>query len=150
MTLARELATVRSYEELHAVMRARADELAVTRETIDAVAGLQPGYAGKVLAPKPIKRLGPVTLPLMLGALGLALVVVEDESALVKVKPRLVKRSLPLMHSASVHVHFSRRFLRQIQRKGGANSRKNLSPKKRRALARRAARARWHKPPAAP
>ena len=53
------IATVRSYDELHAALRARADALSVSHEATDDVSGLRAGYAGKLLlAPKSVKRLG--------------------------------------------------------------------------------------------
>jgi hypothetical protein len=101
MTERKSLAVVRSYSELIAALRARRDELEVTHETIDDVSGVASGYTSKVLGPKtgsthakrPSQRnLGPVSLGLLLGALGLALVVVEDPAAMVRVRGRLVKR----------------------------------------------------------
>lgn len=75
---AKALATVRSYNQLIAVLRSRADELEVTRETLDHAAKLAPRYAQKLLAPVPVKNLGPNSLGGLLSVLGLALVVVED------------------------------------------------------------------------
>lgn len=89
---ARELAIVRDYDDLHAVLRARADELNVSRLTIDHVAGLQDGYTAKLLAPVPLKRVGAISMGPLLAALGLALVVVEDPEALERVSSRLVPR----------------------------------------------------------
>jgi len=53
---------------------------------------LQTGYASTLLAPRPRKRIGPMSLGALLGALGLALVVVEDAAALARVRSRLVPR----------------------------------------------------------
>jgi len=53
------IGVVGDYDKLHIVQRAHADELSVTRETLDAAAGLQPGYGGKILAPKPVAGLAP-------------------------------------------------------------------------------------------
>jgi hypothetical protein len=55
-----ELATVRTYDELLAALRARTDELQITRDTIDAVGGLPDRYAVKLLCPHPIKIMGRV------------------------------------------------------------------------------------------
>jgi hypothetical protein len=48
------LGEVWSYEDLHRIMRARANDLNLSREAIDAIAGLQSGYAAKLLSPRPI------------------------------------------------------------------------------------------------
>lgn len=145
------LGTVSSYSDLHDIMRARADQLEVTRETIDAVAGLQPGYAAKLLAPKPIKKMGDLTLGLMLPALGIKLIVVEDSEALEKVRSRLVKREVaPIMlavsrtngrHAKKNNI-VSKRFMRKIARLGGkAYARTDAKTKRR--VAKAGARARW-------
>lgn len=141
------LAIIRNVDDLHAALRARAETLGVTRETIDSISGMQQGYASKLLAPRPLKKIGPQSMGLILPALGCALVLIVDDAAMLQVGSRLVKRDFPnRAHSAVVHYSVSLRFLRKIGRKGGANSRKNLTPQKRRRLARKAANARWHKP----
>jgi len=62
VTEPRRLATVRDYAELHLALRARAEELALSRTTLDEIAGLTPGHSSKLLAPRPIKFLGRVSL----------------------------------------------------------------------------------------
>jgi hypothetical protein len=64
----RRLATVHNYHELHAALRARAAELRITREAIDAVAGLQGGYPAKALAPIPSQEDFTVAAGLMIDA----------------------------------------------------------------------------------
>jgi hypothetical protein len=91
----RQLAVIHDYDELLAAIRARRDELQITHETIDDVSGLQPGYTSKLFAPRPIRHLHSVSLGLVLGALGLAIVLVEDQIALARVSGRLVKRERP-------------------------------------------------------
>ena len=151
----RRLAIVRDLEGLHAVVRARADELQVARTTIDDLAGTQSGYASKVLAPKPIKTLlGRRTLGPILGALGLALIVVEDKEALVRIASRLVKKhhgvdaslgSLPtelriaVDQSAAAIVKQARH---EWSRRAN-QARKRLPKRERRRIATIAARARW-------
>ena len=76
MQSCRILATVKTYGQLVAVMRARNDELEITREVMDERAHLPSGYSAKLLAQ--IKNFGPSSLGAMLGVLGLALIVVED------------------------------------------------------------------------
>lgn len=73
---------IKCYEDLHAGLRWRAETLNISRLVIDEIGGLQSGYSGKLLAPDPIKNLGPKTLGGMLRALGLKLVAVEDPEAL--------------------------------------------------------------------
>jgi hypothetical protein len=86
----RPLATIREYGQLVQALRERAEELNVSRETLDAVSGLQSGYSAKLLCQ--IKGVGRTSLGPLLGAMGVALVLVEDPEALAKVRPRLTQR----------------------------------------------------------
>jgi hypothetical protein len=86
------IAEVRSWNDLHAAFRARAESLNVSRLVLDELSGLQSGYASKLLAPVPIRHFGRVSLGAMSGALGLKLVVQEDKEALARVAGRLVRR----------------------------------------------------------
>jgi hypothetical protein len=85
----KQLAICRSYQELITALRARVVELGTTGESVDDVAGLPQRYTAKLLAPIPIKTLGKISLGPLLGALGLALVVVEDREALARIRDRL-------------------------------------------------------------
>jgi hypothetical protein len=132
----RILGEVHDYSDLTEIMRARSTELEISREVLDERSGVQSGYSGKVLAPRPIRRASFDMLGYLLPALGIKLIAVADESV-----PHGTRA--PGRHAATVHFVFSARHMKQIQQKGGHNSRKNMSKAKARALARRAARARW-------
>lgn len=84
----RQIATIRDYAELIAALRARAKELELSRQAIDAISGLADGYAGKLFAPVPIKGLGPISLGPILGALGLFIVLFEDAELLARYAAR--------------------------------------------------------------
>lgn len=144
----RVLGEISSYQDLHAIMRARAAELELSRETIDAIAGVPAGYAAKLLAPRPIRTLGALSMPLMLPALGIKVLVVVDDVAAAKISSRInIKRDeSKTMHSGVVHQQFSKRFMRQNGRKGGENSRKKMTKERASELGRRAASVRWKKP----
>jgi hypothetical protein len=72
------------YRGLVETCQQRAVELGLSRLEIDRLSGLPSGYSGKVLgngnSTKP-KRLWPVGLEAMLGALGLKILLIEDEGA---------------------------------------------------------------------
>jgi hypothetical protein len=70
---------VNDYESLIEICRQRADELALSREGIDVLSGCAPGLAGKILGHRQAKKLGPTTLKPILQALGLKLLVIEDD-----------------------------------------------------------------------
>jgi hypothetical protein len=75
--------------------RARMRALDITHETLDGLAGIQPGYSAKLLGPRPHRKIGLLTFPLLLGALGLALVAVEDAEQMARIRSRLVPRKYP-------------------------------------------------------
>jgi hypothetical protein len=82
-------------------IRARQDELDLSCETIDEIAGLPARYTAKLLAPTPLRGISHMSLTAILGALGIGLVVVEDSGQREKVedrwKPRkrVTKRKFP-------------------------------------------------------
>lgn len=146
MTSPRQIAIVASYDDLQEAMRRRADELELTRCTIDRLARLQPGYASKLLAPRPMKRLSDETLGFMLPALAMKLVLIEDEEALQQVMARSTPRLLPSVLGTTLHWKMSRRELKRRQRNGGKKRMAKMTPKQRSAHGRKMARARWRKP----
>jgi hypothetical protein len=83
---------VRSYTDLVEAFRRRRDELDISYETLEEVAGLQPGYAAKLLVHPPMRGIGPLTLSLMLGGLGLRMTVSEDPEQLARLRRRLEER----------------------------------------------------------
>ena len=88
-------AVIASYEDLLAVLRARADEIGATRLQVDAASGLPDGYAGKLLGPSKIRCLGEKSLGPVLGALGLKLVAVADDESLNRVCHDYPRRHKP-------------------------------------------------------
>src|SRR3981081_885694 len=75
---------ISDYGALLEAFRERAKELEISREGIDEIAGWADGYAGKILGGERAKKrkiIGPLSLELMLGALGLKLILVEDPVA---------------------------------------------------------------------
>src|SRR5262245_31954712 len=144
----RVLADCFDYADLHRVMRAVAEERGTSREMIDAVAGLQTGYASKLLAPKPLKRAGWVSLGPLLRTLGLKLRVVEDPEALAALAHRLPKRCGKFAHTQPTQrpptaEEIARAMLTKWTSKAARAAHARRSPEERRELAQRAARARW-------
>jgi hypothetical protein len=153
MSEPRQIAVVTSqggYAAFMLAFRKRADDLGLTRETIDAISGLQSGYASKLLAPVPIRAIGPETLGPLLGSLAMRIVLEIDEEMLAQLKPRMVKTARPRKHASAGMLPLKRLKPRGYWRKSGVwsnvmNSRRALvlTPAKRSAIARKAARARW-------
>jgi hypothetical protein len=88
----RQIAVVRSYDELLAALRQRATDLNISRELIDTISGLHTGYAGKLLAPVPVKALGRTSMGPLLTAMGVCLVMIEDIEAMAKIAKRHTPR----------------------------------------------------------
>jgi hypothetical protein len=85
-------------------------------------------------------------LPVMLGALGLELHVVEDLAALKRIGSKLVPREVDVPLRAyrwGKAGIASRRFVKRIAREGGFARARALTPAQRSASARMAAKARW-------
>jgi hypothetical protein len=145
----RIVATVSHYAELLQTIRNRVAELEITHETLDAVAGLQSGYTSKLLCSPPIKRMGAFTQFIVLQALGMKLLAVEDPKQLARVQSRLIKRQVARRPIPSGSRHSVIKFeigpdlLRQMQSKGGKACMARMTPKQRSAFERKAARARW-------
>lgn len=143
-----QLAAVNDYEGLQRAMRARAEALGISRATLDALAGTHDGHAGKMLADPPKKNMGITSLGLLLQALCIKLVVVQDDEQMKKLGERLVHRDerqvrlRNAVQSGTVILKFSRRYMQKLGRLSGA-ARNRLSKKKRKALTRAARRARW-------
>lgn len=149
----RQIAVVHDYLELHAMLRARIDEKGITREIVDEVSGLQPGYVAKLLAPKPLKSIGLASMGPVLQTLGIKFLVVEDDEALRKYAHRLTPRrrakcrakpsSKPLSKDP-VEV-FKADYFRMIGAAGGRQRAANLSKRRRRMIAKHAINTRWRK-----
>jgi hypothetical protein len=146
----RKLKTVRSYYDLVDAFRARVLELGTDFEEIDRVAGYTDTYTSKLLAPRPSRNFGEVSLGSMLGALGLVLTVEEDPAATAKARTRLKKRVFEPYQTRPEHqpvvFRLSRAFFRKISKKAAAARMTKLTPEKRSAIARNASLKRWHRP----
>src|SRR5579863_4379400 len=79
----RQLGEVMDYQSLLEVMRARADQLQLSRGSDDnaALAGLGDRYLSRLLAPNPTRKLGMKTMGAVLGLLQMKLIAVEDADA---------------------------------------------------------------------
>src|ERR1700730_13759600 len=63
-------------------LRARVEELDISHLTLDAVAGLPVGFAGKLLCNPPMRHISSLTLWLLLGAVGFKLALIPDAEGL--------------------------------------------------------------------
>lgn len=136
-----DLATFTTYEALIAQMRARRIKMGMSQLAVDARAGLPDGYCAKVEAmltnptAKNARSIGRESLPLMLGALGLELAVHAQSGRASKSQ----NETINLLMSATQKAMADR------GRKGAELRLAKIPPAQRRAIARKAARARWDK-----
>ncbi len=79
---------ISDYDGLVSAIRARVDEMNISRNELDVQAGVPLGYSGKVLGPSQIKHLGYATMGPILGAIGCKLVLVEDPEQTAKILNR--------------------------------------------------------------
>jgi hypothetical protein len=141
----------RNYVQFMEALRDRCADLDVAYETVDVMAGLPARYLAKVLAPVPIKALGPVSLGPMLGAMGLKVLVVEDAETLARFAKKLSKRKY--RRHAGVGMPANKRH-RKSALSGNSDWGKMMrarqiaqaSPTQRKQSAKKAAKARWRKP----
>ena len=94
---------IRGMPDLLAALRARRDQLELTHERIDDIAGFPSGYCGKLMAPEPIKNLGWLSFGLALDALGVALVMVENPEQIKRVENRWIPRERPHQRTGKHH-----------------------------------------------
>jgi hypothetical protein len=81
---------IRDHDDLVALVRRRQDELGVACVTIDEIAGVPDGYFAKLV--RGIKRFGPISIFVVLSALGLRIRVEEDPDAIAKFRRRWLQR----------------------------------------------------------
>lgn len=139
----RTIAEASTYDELVAGLRLRAEELNLSRATIDAVSGLQSGYAAKLLTLPPIRSLGHVSFGPLLQALGLRLALIEDPEALARVASQLVPRERVRANARRQKPAWL--FTPSRAAEAAKNRWENVTAKARSRICRRAARARWAK-----
>jgi hypothetical protein len=89
-----------SYSTLIETCRVRCDQLELSRAELDRLSGLPDGYSSKLLGRDGCgqrqKRVWPVSLDAMLGALGLQVILIENEAALART---LARREKPVNRS---------------------------------------------------
>lgn len=130
-----------TFDALVAAMRARRIELGLSQLAVDELAGLPSGYQGKLEAmlsnpnAKNARGIGRDSLPLVLGALGLEIAVHASSG----------KASKSTNETISLLLSATRKAMSERGRKGAEMRQEKVAPAKRRAIARKAARARWDK-----
>lgn len=145
------------YEALQDGFADRIDDLDTTLEQIDMIGGLTRGNVQKLLTKSPPKRgadrhakqrrtFAWESLGKMLKGTGLALVLVVDDERFAPLKEQLAKRARPRKPPNGSIRRPAWLFTRSKSLKMQVLRNQALSPKQRKKIARKAARARWRKP----
>jgi hypothetical protein len=82
----------RTYFELIAALMARREQLNISLDTLNALAGLADRHCSKILTPHPSRFLGPVSLDNLLAALGLKITISVDDEASSRVQDQWTPR----------------------------------------------------------
>lgn len=152
---------VTNYLQLLQAIRARIAELGLSYETVDALAGWADDYASKILTleikpqreggkRRALRAMGPMAFDAMLGAVGLKIILIEDERAIERIRKHrdFVKRKSPVRNVVRQNyiVHrLTHENMRQLGIRSGEMRLIKIPPAKRKKLARKAARAKWKK-----
>lgn len=141
------LASPRHSAEFVDAIRMRVLDLGISHGTLDAIAGWQNGYTGKLLADPPIRQVGLHTLFIMLESVGLSMHLQVDKEAVERLKTRMVKRNESAVRTGGKHRRILQEilpdFMRLISGMAADARRKKISPAKRKRIARHAAVIRW-------
>jgi hypothetical protein len=120
-------AVIATYQDLRAAIATRRKELGLSQLAVDEIAGLQSGYTAKLEVG--IKNFGEMSLSAILGALGLVLAASKQSE-------------LPLETWTSAQ-NRRKKAVELWRKKGGIVRAIQLTPKRRRAIAKKAAKSRW-------
>lgn len=136
------------------IYRRRKDELGLTNEWFDEYSGLARGHVGKLLGDARAKNLGATTLHALNCSLAVKLIVVIDMEQAAIMQARWEQRERPIVMRATASKRAIARFMpivtqvrmQAIAPLGGRARADKLSPKRRSAIARKAAKRRWSVP----
>lgn len=134
-------------EELVEACRRRAAELGKSYKDIDDLANLSEGHTGHLLAVPQLCRFGPISRFAVPWALEMRFALVEDRDAMREAKrrdERAVRRGKSHFRNAKA-LSMLESFARENGKKGAIVRLQKLSPERRSAIARKAARARWRR-----
>jgi hypothetical protein len=138
---------VTDYPGFQRALRARAEELGISRARLNEIAGTSEGHAEKILSETPGKNLGITTFGDFVQALALELVVRESPEQFRKLSKRFVRRDERHVRRRRRPRHRSalNELAAALGRKGAMARNKSLSAEERSAAGRKAVLARWRK-----
>lgn len=129
-------------EALHDAFRDRVEDLNISRETLDELGGFTARYSAKLLCDPPMKWIGRETLPKMLKATGMAIVLVLDDDRFAPTKAKLANRKRTVRAVARIK-RVKGYFTKENAAVFGKKRWENMTPTQRTRLSRKANRLRW-------
>ena len=139
----RIICEVRDYSQFTEGLRAWLAELRISYETANEIAGLQPNYLSKMIAKSPVRSFSRVSLGSTLGALGLKLLLAVDAEKLAAMAPRYTVRKKDTSGRVPAQKKTLLRGNPELARFYAHRRALLQSPKRRKAIARKAIRIRW-------
>jgi hypothetical protein len=140
-------AALPGYEAIVEAINRRRGQVNVSVKTLALAASLQPGFVGAALGPSRTRRLGYLSLPLLLAPLGLRLGLIEAPELAARYTNEMEKANSNQARSNNDAAIISKRVKDRVLRHLMANARKQrwhkTSKKKRSEHARKMALARW-------
>lgn len=153
----RQIAVVADEFQLVQVLRARIDEVNVSRRELSVESGLTESHVEKLVCLPPIKYFGAKSFWNVFEQLGYCIIIAEDPNATKRYAARMAKRDQGKAHrrtralvlSGRVPWLITRETARELGIKGGKARLTKLSASKRRKIARAAITIRWDRVKAA-
>lgn len=156
MSELRQIAVVADELDVVRILRARLDELGVSRRELDIDAKLTSSHCEKLLCLPPMKYFGPKSFWNILESVGYCVIIAEDPVATARYAERMGKRaenhvrkrSRALAMSGRIPWLITKEKAREMGSKGATAGHAQRSPRMRSKAAKKAALARWGKPAA--
>jgi hypothetical protein len=139
-----------SHNELIEAMRARKEALGLSNAWIEHAMNLSEGHCDKILGPARERGLSQLSIDGLLSVLAIKLIIVEDETAAARIRPMWSGRNQAQVRPpARIAASLIRRALphaaRELGRRGGLKTWRNIAPQVRTKLMTDLIKRRWSK-----
>jgi hypothetical protein len=90
---------IRDYNHLIDILQARREDLELSNEAAEEIAGFTTGHVTKILGPRRTKKFGQLTMPTLFEVLGVKLFLLEDKAAAARTIARRSPRQIQHVNS---------------------------------------------------
>lgn len=156
--MSRQIAVVTATPEMLDVVRARANEIGLSRDALDELAELARGHAAKLLSAVPCKGLGLTVMWGLVEAVGLKVALVEDPEAMARISEFVRTRNESQVRGGGIRsaariakkerlqrIFNDPKYFNKLARKGGRARARSMTKDERRRAARKAIMVRWRR-----